>query len=206
MLAFYRKDGATGALKRREAPYEWFETVRDVMELKRRALFCLEPEGLYPGRKSQMDAILSGCIPVFLFEESNLEHMLPLHFRWWRHASVALNKQQREGLAKGTFDLEAFLVGVNASGAAAKMQRAIAKHAHQLVYSIDGTPFPDGAVERTMSGLKRQVEASLEPPGSDEAEERERKRRGDFLTARLPDKPTDKEGLEAWWWSAKGSK
>ena len=95
--------------------------------------------------------------------------------------------------------LHAFLVGINASGAAAKMQRAIARHAHQLVYSVDGTTLPDGAVARTMSGLKRQVEASLEPPRPEEEEERERNRRGDFLTARIADRPTDKDGLEAWW-------
>ena len=60
VLAFYRRDRASGALRRREAggdsPQEValpFETVTAVMALKRRSLFCIEPEGLYPGRKSQ---------------------------------------------------------------------------------------------------------------------------------------------------------
>ena len=148
-----------------------------------------------------MDAILSGCIPVFLFDESNLETLLPLHFRWWRHASIALTQHQRRGLADGSFDLEAFLKGVNASGAAARMQRAIATHAHQLVYSVDGSALADGAVTRTMNGLLRQVEALLAPRRGEAEEDRERHRRGgEFLTPRQEeDRPTDREVLEAWW-------
>ena len=50
-----------------------------------------------------------------------------------------------------------------------------------------------------MNGLLHQVEALLQPKRSDDEEDRERRRRGDFLTARHHDRPTDKAVLEAWW-------
>jgi hypothetical protein len=43
------------------------QMVLSTLRLRSRSLFCLEPVGLNPGRKSQIDAILSGCIPVLVF-------------------------------------------------------------------------------------------------------------------------------------------
>ena len=43
-------------------------TLRKALSLKRRATFCLEPPGFSPPRKSMLDSLLSGCIPVLFYE------------------------------------------------------------------------------------------------------------------------------------------
>ena len=54
MRAFYRRQTYQQGNKtvetrlRRKRERAEFETVRKVMALKRRSLFCIEPEGLYP--------------------------------------------------------------------------------------------------------------------------------------------------------------
>ena len=180
------------------------ERTRAALSLKRRSIFCLEPPGHAPGRKSQMDAILSGCVPIFFFERPEFESYLPLHFGWREHASVNLEPSRAErmlalhtsggcgsrgggggdrgsgggggagGGGKGrggggegsggggggggdderevdeegpeggcgrqgggsSYSFVHFARALNASGQAASMQRAIAQHAHQLVYSL----------------------------------------------------------------------
>jgi hypothetical protein len=66
----------------------------EIMALKRSSLFCLEPEGLNPGRKSQVDGILSGCVPIFLMPKDIFEDFWPLHFGWRHQAALQVDPAQ----------------------------------------------------------------------------------------------------------------
>jgi xyloglucan galactosyltransferase MUR3 len=50
------------------------------MDTVRRSVFCLQPPGDQPNRKSVVDSLLLGCIPV-LFHEAQLDY-IPWH---WGH-------------------------------------------------------------------------------------------------------------------------
>ena len=143
--------------------------MRRALALKSRSLFCLEPPGLNPMRKSMLDGLLSGCIPIFFFpaaregaaaagaadgSPSLFDSLLPLHFRWRHHASVAL---EPAAVTSGEVELVPLARRLNASGRAARMQRAIAEHAHQLVWSLGDEPVADDAVETLLKGLERHV-------------------------------------------------
>jgi hypothetical protein len=135
------------------------QMVLSTLRLRSRSLFCLEPVGLNPGRKSQIDAILSGCIPVLVFPRQVYDSFLSYHFRWREHASVHI---EPDDILQGRVDLREKLVGLNASGAARSMQRAIARHARSLVYSIDGA-MPGDAVDTLVRALPDALD---QPPGS----------------------------------------
>lgn len=47
------------------------------LELKRRSVFCLEPPGANPIRRSMYDSLLSGCIPVLFMSAAAFERFLP---------------------------------------------------------------------------------------------------------------------------------
>lgn len=130
------------------------ETLLRTLRLRRSSIFCLEPPGHSAGRKSQIDAILSGCIPVLFFSKETYDQFLPLHFGWKDHASVRVDF---EAAMSGTYSLErelsAQLAGLNRSGAARPMQRAIARHGRSLVYGLDGGHYPGDAVSTLVSHL-----------------------------------------------------
>lgn len=136
------------------------DTLLRTLRLRRRSVFCLEPAGHSPGRKSQMDALLSGCIPVLFFSRRTYDAFLPLHFAWKDHASVRIDPAavgaKTYSLAR---DLPAQLGRMNATGAARPLQRAIAKHARSLVYGLDGHYAGDAS-----STLARYLATALEAP------------------------------------------
>ena len=101
------------------------------LELKRRSLFCMEPPGANPVRRSMYDSLLAGCIPVFIMSASEFGAFLPRPFFDRRHnMSVRIDPSELP-----TVDLHARLAEINRSGRALRMRRAIARHAHRLVYS-----------------------------------------------------------------------
>ena len=103
------------------------------LELKRRSLFCMEPPGANPVRRSMYDSLLAGCIPVFIMSASEFGAFLPRPFFDRRHnMSVRIDPSELP-----TVDLHARLAEINRSGRALRMRRAIARHAHRLVYSLD---------------------------------------------------------------------
>jgi hypothetical protein len=129
------------------------------LRLRSRSIFCLEPEGLNPGRKSQIDAILSGCIPVLVFPRRTYDAFLAYHFRWREYASVHIEPEE---VLQGKVNLLEKLTSINASGAARSMQRAIAHHARSLVYGLDGAMRGD-AVDTLVKTL---ADALNQLPGS----------------------------------------
>ena len=124
------------------------DRTRETMLLKSQSTFCLEPPGLSFGRKSQVDAILMGCIPVFFRDTRNF---MPLHFWWKDNASVVLTetdltRSHLEELLRDTARIEL-------------MQRTIAKHAHSLVYAFDD--YPGDAVDIFSRHLAAHVRRSM---------------------------------------------
>lgn len=58
---------------------------KQILHTKRQSVFCLEPPGALVGRKSIIDSILSGCIPVLF--SSKQEELYPWHWGSWREDS-----------------------------------------------------------------------------------------------------------------------
>lgn len=111
-------------------------TIKRALKIKQNSVFCLEPPGLYLGRKSQMDALLSGCIPIFFKQPHiNYEDFLPLHFHWKRNASIIIDEHQLN---------RAFLTNLYKQSNHRQFQESIANNAHNLVYAFDN--FKDDAI------------------------------------------------------------
>jgi hypothetical protein len=111
---------------------------------KRSAVFCLEPDGDSPWRKSYFDAITNGCIPVF-FGPTTVEVTSP-----WHWAPRAFRDNSRLVLSaaafmNGSLNLES-LQQVPAERIA-EMQRAIATHGGRLHYAAEDVPTGDDAFE-----------------------------------------------------------
>ena len=137
------------------------QTLRELVTLKRRSVFCIEPPGAAPGRKSIIDSLLLGCIPVFVMDHQMAMHFdvfLPSHFWWRRNASVAFTVEKVTHRHDNTFNLMAALAQLNASGAAARMQATIAAHGHRLVYGLErGHYRDDDAVGSTLRGMLSRI-------------------------------------------------
>jgi hypothetical protein len=135
-------------------------------EYKQNAIFCLEPGGDSPYRKSLSDDISLGCIPVVF--SPYLELVDPWHWGHFRNQShVYIDRQD---FLEGRVDLFEVLAGIVASGEARRMQESIAAHGHAFQYSV--RDFPGDAVERLLVGATREAErreallvaAEIRPP------------------------------------------
>jgi xyloglucan galactosyltransferase MUR3 len=108
----------------------------------RRAVFCLQPPGDMPTRKSVFDAALSGCIPV-LFHPLTARYMYEWHpiggQAGWDNIAVSFDTQaENKGLLNHSFDVVARLQSLflhNRSLVRQKRQH-LRDLAHQLQYSL----------------------------------------------------------------------
>lgn len=133
-----------------------FRCIRRVFALKARSVFCLEPPGNSPGRKSIIDSILSGCVPVLLQDEHMSTHFdsyLPWHFGWRRNASIVYSAHKLISSSLRFETIVADLVRSNATGAVFALQQTISERGHNLVYGIDGHYRDDDAVGLMLRGL-----------------------------------------------------
>ena len=118
------------------------------VEVKKRSVFCLEPGGDSPWRKSLYDSITAGCIPV-LFSPYNLR-VAPMHWGPIAHrASVYINIH---GVMNGSIDLIHELESISKARVLG-MQRVISKHGHSLHYALDD--YENDAVEIMLKGVYR---------------------------------------------------
>ena len=110
------------------------EHLRTALQVKRRSTFCLEPPGFAPNRKSMVDSLLSGCIPVFFWGLNDYIYYMDDHFgEWKREASV--NLEPNNVLKKGEAALLQTLHAIPKSRIE-KMQSALAEHAIKLVWGL----------------------------------------------------------------------
>jgi len=122
--------------------------------LLRESVFCLQPPGDMPTRKSVFDSILSGCIPV-LFHPLTARLMYEWHWgqQLWEEIAINLDTNaDNHQLVDNRVDVVAQLIDLyrNDPQAVAKKQARLREVAHQLQYSLvsDEAVADGGAAER----------------------------------------------------------
>ncbi|KAL1515486.1 hypothetical protein AB1Y20_002110 [Prymnesium parvum] len=109
----------------------------DVLRLKRKAVFCLEPTGVFPQRKSIADSVALGCIPV-LFNKMADEVVTS----WIVPASLANLSRvlvPREAFLRGEVDLRKLLMSVP-TVQRSLMQKVAVLNARRFQMSVDDMP------------------------------------------------------------------
>ena len=95
-----------------------------------RAQFCLQPGGDTVSRKSILDALLLGCIPVLFHVGQRLQW--PWHWREWVNDATVLF--DADDVLSGRLDVPEALRAVPAARVA-QMRATIARYAHRMQYS-----------------------------------------------------------------------
>ena len=107
------------------------------MELaKAQSLFCLEPLGDSPYRKSIWDSLSLGCIPVVFSVYSEIT--APWHWGGWRNTSRVYVPEKV--FLDDDFDLVDYLRAIP-PGHVRSMQDTIAKHANAINIAVDDLPY-----------------------------------------------------------------
>ena len=102
------------------------------LSTKGRSIFCLEPAGDSPYRKSLSDSITYGCIPV-LFSDLT-DEVAPWHWRKWKDQGRVL--VPRKAYAKGKIDLKTLLESAPPK-LVQLMQETISRYARDFQYSLE---------------------------------------------------------------------
>lgn len=135
------------------------DTIQKVLELKRKSTFCLEPPGFSNVRRSIIDSLLSGCIPILFMEQERFDRSyLPMHSAWKydedaNAAHVLWNSDNIEDLMLHVQNMNTTTI--------AKMQRHISNTAHHLVYSFNA--FPEDAIETLVKNISSREISSFTP-------------------------------------------
>lgn len=106
----------------------------------RESVFCLQPPGDMPTRKSLFDAVLSGCIPV-LFHPLTAKYMYEWHFgqKVWDEIGLHFDSlQENKDIIAQKLNVIKILEDVffNKSSLVLMKQQRIAEVAHTLQYSL----------------------------------------------------------------------
>merc|ERR1719160_2198433 len=118
-----------------------------VLRAKRESVFCLEPPGSTIGRKSIVDSLLMGCIPV-LFDKKQ-DGLYAWHWTFKKYSRILidldpsctlpwsqLTQEQRESPTRtGDCDVMKRLRKIP-TAEVARSQEVIAKYAHKMQYSL----------------------------------------------------------------------
>ena len=111
-------------------------TLLEAFHSKRQSTFCLEPPGFGEHRKSQVDALNLGCIPV-IFTPACDEMIWPLHWGPFRHESRVL--LDIKDVLAGKVDVLAALRAISPERVA-QMQQAIGRYGERMHYALEDTP------------------------------------------------------------------
>ena len=84
--------------------------ILEAFHLKFRSTFCIEPGGYGPERKSTMDSVLLGCIPVIVSDAFVSERIWEANWWWYRNASVVVKERD---LLSPTFRLRDYLSAIS---------------------------------------------------------------------------------------------
>jgi len=125
--------------------------MRKALRLKLHSTFCLEPPGYSPPRKSSIDSMLSGCIPVWFYSDDEFDALWPFHLGgldgWGANASV------RVPLARaldGSIDVLRLLQDIPQQKVHS-MRAVLAENAHRFVYGVG--PYPGDAIDTMLNAL-----------------------------------------------------
>mmetsp|Transcript_15181 Transcript_15181/g.33041 ORF Transcript_15181/g.33041 Transcript_15181/m.33041 type:complete len:446 (-) Transcript_15181:108-1445(-) len=120
------------------------------LSTKGRSVFCLEPAGDSPYRKSLSDSITYGCIPVLFSNLTN--EVAPWHWEKWREAGRVL--VPRDAFTTGVIDLKVLLESIP-SRLLTLMQATVRQNARGFQYSLEDDDY-DG-IRITLDGLQNQA-------------------------------------------------
>lgn len=118
-----------------------------VLRAKRESVFCLEPPGSTIGRKSIVDSLLMGCIPVLF--DTKQDGLYPLHWTFKKYSRVLMPldptctlpfskltmKQKQNPLRDEECDVMKKLRQIP-TAEVSHMQEVIAKYAQKMQYSL----------------------------------------------------------------------
>ena len=128
--------------------------------VKGHSVFCLEPLGDSPYRKSIWDSLSLGCIPVVFSLYSEIT--APWHWGSWRNDSRVYIAEDE--LLQPNFDLIRHLRNIPREQIR-RMQDAIARNAHRIQFAIDDLPFDSyETLVRRAASEATQFEANGVPP------------------------------------------
>ena len=123
-----------------------------------RRVFCLEPPGFGEHRKSQVDALTLGCIPVIFTPRTDTQ-LWPLHWGPFRKQSRVL--MDMDAVLSGRVDVLQTLRAIPAAQVRA-MQEAIGEFGNRMHYAADDSP--NDALDIIMHALDEDASAPLAPP------------------------------------------
>merc|ERR1719160_1666565 len=131
-----------------------------VLRAKRESVFCLEPPGTTIGRKSIVDSLLMGCIPV-LFDRKQ-DSLYPWHWGEWRESSRVMIELPQRCMTNpdkaSDCDVMRRLRRIPVEAVSA-MQGAIAKHAHKMQYALKD--FNGDALVNLLNGALKSAKATV---------------------------------------------
>mmetsp|Transcript_15116 Transcript_15116/g.41791 ORF Transcript_15116/g.41791 Transcript_15116/m.41791 type:complete len:569 (+) Transcript_15116:97-1803(+) len=119
--------------------------------IKGKSIFCLEPAGDSPWRKSISDSITFGCIPV-LFHEMT-DDVAPWHWGHWKKQGRVL--VDRQAFVEGRIDLYSLLSTIPPQ-LQTLMQQTLSRFARQFQYSLTDDPGRDG-IHTILEGLRNEM-------------------------------------------------
>ena len=117
--------------------------IEKALEIKKESVFCLEPQGESIGRRSIIDSLLLGCIPVFIDEDPYAWTKLYSHFVNMTELGVYVDPSM---LSKLPSILQQFDVDI--------IQKRIRSHAIRLTYSLSN--FATGDAGDIFASLMKQ--------------------------------------------------
>ena len=115
-------------------------------EIKQHSIFCLEPIGDNPWRKSLSDSLVLGCIPVLF---SNLTDN-SAQFSWGSWQDQGRILVSRRALVRGELDLFALLVSIP-SQLLKLIQTSLSEYSRRFQYSLNEDP--NDALRMALNGL-----------------------------------------------------
>eukprot|EP00466_Bigelowiella_natans_P005474 jgi/Bigna1/142921/aug1.74_g17629 len=146
-----RSVSVIGPVKYISFPYPRFSKMEAALDAKRRSVFCLEPPGFGFVRKSVVDSLSLGCIPVIFMPNDDVWQKY-----WATLWSMSMKKDMAimingYDLVDGKISLYETLTSISAERVR-EMQKSISNNYHKLHYSnID---YPGDAMERLLHILK----------------------------------------------------
>jgi len=140
----------------RELMYcDFYRGQMQTLGIKSRSVFCLDPVGDTPGRKSTADSYACGCIPVFVGVTQAFQ--FPAHWDGWHDSAFLVIDEPL--LLAGKLDPVELLQKVPKE-AIAYIQSQIAQYGSRFIYNEEDLPEVEDSVDVLLNSLWAAASAS----------------------------------------------